>query len=61
MTRGLVVIPVEIDNAITAEIDRFLALYPEAEPEREKMRSDLLGVFDEYGFVAALGPKGGSE
>ena len=61
MTSSLFIIPVEVDNAITAELDRFLALHPEREPERAKMRSDLLMTFDMLGVVATLAPKDGPD
>ena len=61
MSSSLFMVPVEIDNAIAAELDRFLALHPEREPERAKMRSDLLMTFDRLGVVATLAPKDGTE
>jgi len=61
MTSSLFIVPVEVDNAITAEVDRFLALHPEREPERANMWSDLLRAFDKYGVVASLAPKDGTE
>ena len=61
MSSSLFIVPVEVDNAITAELDRFLALHPEAKDERAKMRSDLLRAFDIYGVVATIAPKDGTE
>ena len=61
MTRRMVIVPNSLSAAITAEIDRFVALHPEAEDERALLEADLLNAFDRYGVVATIAPKDGTE
>jgi hypothetical protein len=57
MTDGkLVIVPNELSAAINAKLDAALAELPEenrasAEKDREFLYSQLLGAFDEYGFI----------
>jgi hypothetical protein len=53
----MVIVPNELSAAITAEIDRFVALHPEADDERALLEADLLSAFDRYGVVATIAPK----
>ena len=61
MSSRWVVIPNDLSAAITAEIDRFVALHPEAEDERALLEADLLRAFDIYGVVATIAPKGATD
>ena len=57
MAPRIVIVPNELDTLIRAEVNRFLALYPETASERANMEADLLRAFDRYGVVATLAPR----
>jgi len=49
-----VIVPVEIHDAINAEIDRALAGRPIADAERDLTYSVMLEHFDKYGKVPSI-------
>ena len=47
----LVVVPNYIWDAIEAKLDMAIALHPEAENDREYLRSQLITYVDKYGTI----------
>ncbi len=45
------VIPDSLERAVQKKIAEVLAEYPQFEPERERLRHDLLSVFNEHGHM----------
>lgn len=50
-TSGMFVVPEALDRAISAKIDEAVSLHPHLEAEREKLRSDLVAIYNEYGTL----------
>ena len=59
----LVIVPEYLDRAITEKIDEAVGIYPTLEADREKIHSELVGIFNEHGHINVrilhkIGPRG---
>lgn len=51
VTPGLVIVPDALEASMKEMIDREVAKYPEAERERDIIRSQLIAFFSRYGYL----------
>ncbi len=51
VSAGLVIVPNELDAAITSALDREIAKWPDAEKERDMIRSQLIAFFSRHGYL----------
>ena len=47
----IVIVPNQLRDLIQAKLDEQIVLHPAAEADREELYSQLLGFFNEYGYV----------
>ena len=48
---SFVIVPKELSDAIYAKIDEQLALIPDADTDREVFYQNLLGFYNEHGYI----------
>lgn len=51
VTSALVVVPAALDAAIKAKLDAEIAKWPDAEKDRDILRSQLIAFFSAHGYL----------